>query len=260
MVAILFHSSKTMQSIPRHAVYQVPLFLDEATRISKYLQTLSRAELMSSMKLSLSLAEKTHDLLAEWSSDPQDQTPAIDIFRGDMYSGLRAVTFTKSDRAYANQHLYILSGLYGLLRACDSIAPYRLEMGYTLPGGPFKNLYTFWGDHLAVQIPTDSPIINLSAVEYTKALLPQLKGSLIITPQFMTRDPKSGDIKFVAIHAKIARGALAHWLIKNHATSGDRLPEFHELGYNFDTALSTREQPVFICNEFNGIGLSIRKQ
>lgn len=212
------------------------------------------------MKLSAPLADKTHHLLTTWTANPERQTPAIDSFRGDMYSGLRAADFTTYDRRYANDHFYILSGLYGILRALDCIAPYRLEMSYHLPDAPYQNLYKFWGNKLAEQIPNNSTIINLSATEYTKALLPHVAPERVITPQFLTRDPRSHEPKFVAIHAKIARGALAHYLIVRHAVSPDELVGFHDLGYHFDATASTPDQPVFICDEFGGLGLSIRKK
>lgn len=260
MLSILFHSSKTMQAQPHVASYQAPHFMSEATELMCYLQTLSPAKLQVAMKVSAPLAEKTKQLLAGWTADPEQQTPAIDIFRGDMYSGLRAADFSDYDRRYANEHFYILSGLYGILCALDSIAPYRLEMGYHLPDAPYQNLYKFWGEKLARQLPSETMVVNLSSTEYTKALLPYLPRERVITPQFLTRASPSHEPKFVAIHAKIARGALARYLIVRHAVSPDELIGFHDLGYHFEAAMSTPNQPVFICDEFRGLGLSIRKK
>lgn len=134
--------------------------------------------------------------------------------------------------------------------------PYRLEMGYTLPDG--KSMYAFWGDSIASLIPsTATTILNLSAVEYTKALLPYT-GKHIVTPKFMTVSPKTGEPVFVAVHAKIARGAFARWVIQKRIEDPARLTRFNELGYHFDEKTSTDEQPVFICTEFGGLGLSVR--
>ncbi|HEU0266737.1 MAG TPA: YaaA family protein [Candidatus Saccharimonadaceae bacterium] len=260
MLAILFHSSKTMLPTPHPERYQAPHFLSEAAAIVQYIRGLPPSSLQTSMKISTSLAEKTHQVFTNWSDDPTRQTAAIDVFRGDMYSGLRAAELTPFDRRYANDHLYILSGLYGILHALDSIAPYRLEMGYRLPTAPYDNLYNFWGKKLADGIPADATIFNLSSIEYTKTISPYVARERIITPRFLTRDPRTQIPKFVAVHAKIARGALAHYLIVRHAVSVEESLFFHDLGYHYDAAMSSAHEPTFICDNFLGTGLSIRKK
>lgn len=259
MLAILLHSSKTMRpagSAP--AAYQRPALLSQAETLAAYLRTLSPAQLQESMQLSPAMAEKTRQLITDWTTHATSQRPAIDAFLGDIYSGLQVQTFNEADRSYANEHLFILSGLYGILRALDSIHPYRLEMGYRLPDEPYRNLYKFWGDSLAKTLPVHAAIVNLSAVEYTKALLPYLPGSVVVTPKFLTQSPKTGQPVFVTVHAKIARGAFAHWLITHRISDLTQLQEFNQLGYVFDAESSTPEQPVFIAQEFKGIGLSVR--
>jgi cytoplasmic iron level regulating protein YaaA (DUF328/UPF0246 family) len=238
-------------------LYQAPQLLSKAEELGAYLKTLSTAQIQSNMKISSAMAEKTRQLLEHWTAGSTQQLPAIDAFLGDIYSGLQVQTFDQSDRAYANDHLLILSGLYGGLRALDSIMPYRLEMGYRLPDEPYKNLYSFWSDSIAALIPSDNVILNLSAVEYTKAILPHLSNP-VISPKFLTRDPSSGEPKFVTVHAKIARGAFARWLIAGRIDTPEKLSSFSDLGYHFDPALSTPDIPVFICDEFKGIGLSVR--
>ncbi len=239
-------------------VYQKPLLLKPANELATYLQSFSPEQIAKCMHLTEPMALKTLHSLSEWNATPKKQLPAIDAFLGDIYSGLQTQTFSQSDRAYANDHLYILSGLYGVLRALDSIYPYRLEMGYRLRDDPYKNLYTFWGDAIAKCIPSDRTIINLSAVEYTKAVLPYLPGAKVISPKFMTIDVKSGEPKFTVVHAKIARGAFARWLIQQRIASLDALKDLNNLGYKYNTHLRTPEVPVFICKEFKGIGLSVR--
>jgi cytoplasmic iron level regulating protein YaaA (DUF328/UPF0246 family) len=238
--------------------YQEPKLLSYAQELASFMQSLSVADIQSAMKLSKSMATKTQQLLASWTTDQRSQTPAIDAFLGDIYSGLQVKIFSPADRTYANQHLYILSGLYGVLRALDSITPYRLEMGYRFTRAPYSNLYTFWGNTIAACIPIDQPIINLSADEYTKAVLPHLPNVQVIAPRFLTIDPVSKEPKFVVVHAKIARGAFARWLIQERITDLDKLKSFSDLGYSYDSKLSTPQIPVFVCEQFQGLGLSVR--
>ncbi len=259
MLTILLHSSKTMRPTPANeAHYQAPALLHEATHLAEYLQRLSTGQLQTIMQLSPAKTEQTAQLIQSWTDDPAKQQPAIDAFLGDIYSGLQVHTLTDDDRRYANDHLFILSGLYGILRALDSIHPYRLEMGYKLPDEPYRNLYRFWGDWLARQLPANAPIINLSAVEYTKAVLPYLPGARIITPKFLSVSPKTGQPVFVTVHAKIARGAFARWLITNRIEEDTSLASFDELGYVYDATASTATQPVFVATTFKGLGLSVR--
>lgn len=237
--------------------YQQPALLTEAKQLAKYVTSLDVDQLAASMHLSHAMAGKTQQLWQFWTDVAAQQLPAIDAFLGDIYSGLQVQTFTAADRAYANEHLYILSGLYGVLRALDSITPYRLEMGYRLPDEPYRNLYVFWADKIANQLPANQPIINLSAVEYTKAVLPYMPGVAVITPKFMTIG-KTGQPVFVTVHAKVARGAFARWLIQERVTNLADVVKFTELNYRYDATLSTPEAPVFVCRTFGGIGLSVR--
>lgn len=237
---------------------QAPKLINEAQQLGEYLKTLDGEAIGRCMKLSSKKAIQTAELLAGWSSDATRSMPAIDAFIGDIYSGLQVHSLSVEDRIYANKYLLILSGLYGGLRPLDSIMPYRLEMGYRLPDEPYRNLYRFWGDTIASLLPAStSAIVNLSAVEYTKAVLPYVRMP-VITPRFMTISPKTGEPTFVVVHAKIARGAFAKWLLVNRIDDVSRLHEFMDLGYRFDAQLSTADQPTFVCEEFGGLGLSVR--
>jgi len=234
----------------------VPQRINEASQLVGRLRTLSMAELERMMQISPKKADEVQRMLAEWSDDASRQIPAIDAFVGDIYSGLQVQTWSEADRSYAHGHLLILSGMYGALRACDGILPYRLEMGYKLPDG--TSMYTFWGNKIATLLPVETDfIINLSAVEYTKAILPYTSVP-VVTPKFLTISPKIGEPTFVTVHAKIARGAFARWLIRCRVKTITQLPEFSDLGYVYEKSLSTPEQPVFVCKEFKGIGLSVR--
>lgn len=234
---------------------QLPTLQAQASQLAGYLRSLSPEDIQRVMKISKPMSIKTHALLQQWSGDAAT-LPAIDLFLGDIYSGLQAHTFTEKDRAYANDHLFILSGLYGVLRALDEIQPYRLEMGYKLPDHP--SLYAFWGNKIAEQLPKHQTIINLSAVEYTKAVFPHIKGEKIISPKFLTVSPKTGEPVFVTVHAKVARGAFARWIIKERIESINDIQRFSDLGYAFSKSLSSDAVPVFVAQEFKGIGLSIR--
>lgn len=210
------------------------------------------------MQISPKLAATTHALLSEWTSNPTLQRTAIDSFRGDIYSGLQVSGWSEQDRQYANRTLRILSGLYGILRPLDGIYPYRLEMGYKIPHSTQPNLYAFWQDSIANTLPESVPIINLSAVEYSKVLTPYINEARFITPRFLTISPKTNEPTFVVVHAKIARGAFANWLIKEGIDSVDALQNFTDLNYSYNQELSSANEPVFICNTFGGLGLSVR--
>ncbi len=256
-VKILLHSSKTMRSVASShpAPLGLPGLLDQATELHRLLLGLSAGDIEALMKVSSKKASEVQGQLRAWSATEPGLIPAIDAFLGDIYSGLQVRLWSDDDRRYAQEHLLILSGLYGALRACDGIKPYRFEMGYKLPDG--RSAYAFWGNKIA-QLIKDEVIINLSAVEYTKGVLPHLEAR-VITPKFLTISPKTGEPVFVTVHAKIARGAFAYWLVKRRSQSTEDLTGFVELGYRYDASRSVPDEPVFVCAEFGGIGLSVRK-
>ncbi len=140
--------------------YQKPSLIKEAKELANYIKSLSDNEIGSSMHLSKNLAKKTWYTWQSWDVK-ENSIPAIDAFLGDIYSGLRSNSFSNEDRLYANERLYIISGLYGILKALDNISPYRLEMAYKLPKEPYSNLYKFWGDKLVSKIPEDYFADNL---------------------------------------------------------------------------------------------------
>jgi cytoplasmic iron level regulating protein YaaA (DUF328/UPF0246 family) len=253
---ILLHSSKTMKSPAHKSALRQPELLHKARELGDYIKTLSPTELAACMHVSPALAQKVHAVASAWSDTAAGASHAIDSFVGDIYSGLRASDFTPDERVYADDVLRILSGLYGVLRPLDAIHPYRLEMGYKLPA--YKNLYDFWGESIAKTLPKTGPIINVSSAEYTKAVLPYVAAERVIAPQFFTIDPKTGEPTFVVVHAKIARGAYARWLIKTGIQDVARLHEFKDIGYEYSPKLSTPQAPAFVAHEFGGKGLSMR--
>jgi cytoplasmic iron level regulating protein YaaA (DUF328/UPF0246 family) len=257
---ILLHSSKTMRS-PATGIGPTgkPVLAHRAEELVAFLRTLSPGQLSQIMGISADLAARTREQYEAWSTNADRQTPAATTFVGDIYSGLRADSFTADDRAHADVHLWILSGLYGLLRPFDGISPYRLEMGYRLPPGRYARLYRFWGTSIAEHLPADGPIVNLAAAEYSRAVLPYVAADRVVTPRFLTIDPASGQPKFIVVHAKIARGAFARWLVTNRVTgTGAAMREFTEIGYRYDETVSMPREPTFVCREFGGKGLSVR--
>ena len=257
-ITVLIHSSKTMRLPTPTSPTTTPLLIDKTKPLAAYLQKLTVAQLQTAMHISEPLSRKVHSTMAAWNAIPTQQSLAMDSFVGDIYSGLRASTLSKADRDYTQQTLRILSGLYGILRPYDGVRPYRLEMGYKLPDQPFDNLYKYWDTDIAGTIPKDGLIINLSAAEYTKTVLPYIDAARMVAPRFLTADSKTGQPKQVIVHTKIARGAFARWLILARVTSPGDLTQFNDLNYRYNAALSTPVEPTFVCKTFGGIGLSMR--
>lgn len=255
-LTILLHSSKTMVSTKPSRALTVPVFEEQANQLTDYLQELSLEQYQKVMHISEKLAREVEDICLERLDMPV--TAAVETFRGDIYSGLRALEWSEAERDFAQKHLKILSGLYGVLRPFDGIQPYRLELGYRLPEGPYKDLYKFWSDKVAEALPMDGPIINVTSDEYAKVVLPFLDPNRLITPVFLTQKEVGNEPVFVVVHTKIARGAYARWIIKRGLATVDALEEFDDLGYRFDAARSSAKQPVYVCQQFGGIGLSQR--
>jgi len=237
---------------------RTPQLINKTRQIDTYLKTLSTGQLASAMHLSPELAKTTRAKIAAWTDDPAVQTQAIDCFIGDIYSGLRANKMSESDRDYADKTLRILSGLYGILRPYDGVYPYRLEMGYKFPDPRFASLYQFWGDAVAKCLPATGTIVNTSSEEFMGVIKPFVDASRIITPVFLTIDPSTHLPAFRTVHAKIARGAFARWLIVSQVTDPAQFAHFADLGYHFSHELSTPNRPTFVCETFDGKGLSMK--
>jgi cytoplasmic iron level regulating protein YaaA (DUF328/UPF0246 family) len=259
-VIILMHSSKTMRPPASGAKPSgTPVLLDRAEELVGYLRTLSSRRLSQIMSISAELAAKTQEQYAKWNAAADRQAPAAESFVGDIYSGLRIDSFDAADRRYADAHLRILSGLYGILRPFDGISPYRLEMGYRLPAGKYSSLYRFWGTSIVDQLPSSGRIINLAAGEYSKTVIPYVDADRVVSPKFLTVDPATKQPRFVVVHAKIARGSFARWLITQRVKDTPAaICDFNDIGYRYDEALSGPGEPAFVCEEFGGKGLSVR--
>lgn len=253
---ILLHSSKAMRTPdPAGRELTAPALLAEAAALMAQARGWSTARIAEVMAVSPELAARTAALHAAW--EPAGGCAAADSFAGDIYSGLRSRDLPPAARDRAQRRLRILSGLYGILRPDDAIRPYRLEMGYRLPAG---SLYDFWGERIARRLPAAGPLVDLTAAEYGRTVTRFVDRRRLVTPKFLTVNPRTGAPGFVTVHAKVARGVFARWLLTADVDDPARLPEFAEIGYRHDAARSTPAAPVYVCREFGGKGLSVRRE
>lgn len=228
-----------------------PQFLSEAHKLVDRARELSKGELKSLMNLSDDLAGLNFERFQSFKkkANAVGSKAAVLSFAGDVYVGLEASNLSKKDLAFAQDHLRILSGLYGILRPMDLIQPYRLEMGRELSTAEGKNLYAFWGDKLARSIdkavkPHDHPVvINLASNEYFTAARAEAIKARIITPVF--RDIKDGKARTLSFFAKKARGLMAREIITSRASSPDDLKAMNLDGYTFRADMSKGDSWVF---------------
>ena len=235
--------------------FSQPEFLSDTERLVQQLKQLSVAEISALMKISDKLADKNCDRFKAWQSDYDDTNAkqALLAFQGDVYQGMDVDSFEQEDFDFAQEHLRILSGLYGVLRPLDLIQPYRLEMGTKLAHAKLhlsaNTLYEFWGDKLTQAVNRqlekldNKTIVNLASNEYFKAVKPKLLTGKIITPVF--KDWKNGKYKIISIYAKKARGMMTAYILKNRLRNVEDLTNFAEAGYRFNTELSDPENLVF---------------
>lgn len=233
-------------------VYTQPRFLAESQALIDIAKALSQAQLQSLMKISEKLAVLNCDRYQRFSTPftPDNARPAVTAFRGDTYVGLDADTLSSDDLAYAQDHLGILSGLYGLLRPLDLMQAYRLEMGTKLTNVCGEDLYDFWGDKLTqlcdelVKDHKDQTIISLASNEYIKAVKPKALKSPFVICHF--KEMKNGAPKTIGLFAKRARGAMARFMIQNRVEKVEGLKNFKEDGYVFLDVLSDAQNYVFL--------------
>lgn len=230
-----------------------PELLEHSQMLIDQLVHLSPQEVGSLMSISDKLAHLNVMRFQQWHLpfDSANARQAIYAFKGDVYSGLDAYTFTLSEMKYAQQHLRILSGLYGLLKPLDLMQPYRLEMGTKFKNSMGNNLYEFWGNLITGEInklpESQDFIINLASNEYYKSVnQSQLKGE-VVTPVF--KDMKNGKYKIISFYAKKARGMMAAYIIKNKIDSVEGIKEFDVGGYKFNESMSNGNELMFIRNE-----------
>lgn len=233
------------------AKHTQPRMLDEAEVLVERARQLSPQQLGSLMKISDKLASLNAVRFNEWQQpfNTENAKQAVFAFNGDVYSGLDATTLKDSALDYAQQHLRILSGLYGVLRPLDLMQPYRLEMGTKLDNSRGKDLYAFWGSQIAQQLNQDmeksgdTELVNLASNEYFKAVDKKALKASIITPVF--KDTKQGKLKVISFYAKKARGMMARYMIEHQVRSSEQLKAFDVAGYKYDATLSSDTELVF---------------
>jgi cytoplasmic iron level regulating protein YaaA (DUF328/UPF0246 family) len=227
-------------------------FLVHAETLISQLQNLNPDNISALMKISPKLGELNHHRFMNWSRPftPDNAKAAVLAFRGDVYTGLNADSFDRDDFNFAQQHLRILSGLYGLLRPLDLIQPYRLEMGTRFENKDGKNLYEFWDTKITQALnkqltEIDSQIlVNLASNEYFSAVKTKTLNADIITPVF--KDYKNDKYKIISFYAKKARGLMAAYIIKQRISNVEHLKAFDSEGYYFSSEQSTAREWVFL--------------
>ncbi|KAA8728086.1 peroxide stress protein YaaA [Ewingella americana] len=228
-----------------------PELLDKSSQLISVARKLTPAQISSLMGISDKLALLNAERFNDWQPDfnPDNARQAILAFKGDVYTGLQAEDFSEKDFDFAQGHLRMLSGLYGLLRPLDLMMPYRLEMGIRLENPQGANLYAFWGDLLTEKLNKllaeqgDKVLINLASDEYFKAVKPAKLDGEIIKPVFL--DQKNGNYKVISFYAKKARGLMSRFIIKERLSKVSQLQDFNLEGYEYDPARSAGNELVF---------------
>ncbi|MDA9904328.1 peroxide stress protein YaaA [Hyphomicrobiales bacterium] len=233
--------------------FSSPYFLSKSKNLIKNLKNKKPEEISNLMNISEKLALLNSDRYKSWKGSRKESPSskqAIFVFKGDVYQGLNIEEFKKKDLDYSQNHLRLLSGLYGVLRPLDIIEPYRLEMGTKLKISNTKNLYEFWSDDITNQILKDleliksNTILNLASNEYFNSVKSLEKSANIISPAF--KDLSKGKYKIISFYAKKARGLMASWILRNKIQKEEDLVNFNIGGYYFSETESSKNVPVFL--------------
>lgn len=243
------------ETAPATERHTLPRYLDHSRELIDVLREKSPQEIAKLMSLSDKLAALNVARYGSYSDTftTDNSKQALLAFKGDVYTGMHAVDFNEDDFDFAQQHLRMLSGLYGILRPLDLMQPYRLEMGTKLTNPRGKDLYAFWGSHITdwlnqdLQEQGDDVLLNLASQEYFGAVKPKaLKGRLIET---VFKDQKNGQYKIISFYAKKARGLMARYVIKEKLKDPEGLKDFNLEGYYYDKASSSPDKLVFLREE-----------
>ena len=251
---IVLSPAKTLDySIDPKSNHTAPQFLSQSSKLIKTLKEKEPKDIASLMGLSDKLATLNFDRYHSWKASKvvsNDTKPSMLVFKGDVYQGLDAENFNSNQLKFAQQHLRILSGLYGILRPMDVIKPYRLEMGTKLQTPKGKNLYEFWGSVIQDNVLDDLSsqksdlLINLASKEYFSVLGKMPDYVNVISPVF--KDYKNGKHKIISFYAKRARGLMAKWIIQQKIKDFEKLSDFNLDGYYYSEKESTLTEPVFL--------------
>ncbi|MFT5613266.1 MAG: cytoplasmic iron level regulating protein YaaA (DUF328/UPF0246 family) [Granulosicoccus sp.] len=249
---VVISPAKRLDWAERSVVASTPDFLEDAARLAKTARNLTLQDLKKLMNLSPDLARLNHDRFQVFSDTPAAEVtrPAALAFAGDTYLGLEAASLDDEEMGWAQDHLRILSGLYGLLRPLDAIQAYRLEMGSRLKTRRGKSLYDYWRDQLSKALNVQADIVgsdvlvNCASQEYFGAVAPKALKLRVVTPVF--KEDKGGDPVIVSFYAKRARGAMARFIVQNRLTDPAALTSFDLGGYVYNAAMSEVDRPVFL--------------
>ncbi|MEI6680903.1 MAG: peroxide stress protein YaaA [Mariniphaga sp.] len=248
MIAIISPAkSLNFESTAPFAVSTLPLFLKEADYLASKLGKLKSSQLGSLLDISPKLAHLNAERYASWKTATLKQ--AIYAYDGDVYDGMEANTFSSQEIEFAQNHLRIISGLYGLLQPLDLIKPYRIDMGTSFATPKGENLYKFWGDKITDQLKKNlkmsgsNILINLASQEYFAAVNTKKLKARIITPTF--KDRSNDKYAMISFFAKRARGMMSRFIIQNEITDHELLVGFDAGGYHFNHELSKGDNWVF---------------
>ena len=241
---------ETAPHIERHSL---PQFVDHSAELVDTLRTLTPESIGSLMSISDPLANLNFERYRDWSPTftPANAKQAVLAFNGDVYDGFDARSMADADLDFAQQHVRILSGLYGVLRPLDLMQPYRLEMGTRLTNARGRDLYAFWGDKIPHALngefgerePMSRALVNLASEEYFKSVRPKKLDAPVVTPVF--EDFKSGRYKIISFYAKRARGLMARYAVVNRVRHPSALKAFDIDGYAFAPEVSSEQTWVF---------------
>ena len=228
-----------------------PRLVSDTLELAKVAKTQSADDLKRLMHISDNLANLNAERFKSFNLKGQSNSAksAGLAFDGDVYWGLEAKSLSDDDLVYAQDHLRILSGLYGVLRPLDAIQPYRLEMGTKLATARGKSLYEFWGSAIGDLLKTDldehedQSIMNLASNEYFKAVDKKALGARVLSAKFL--EEKEGKIRPVQYYTKFGRGLMARWIMTNRVDQAEGLKDFDLGGYKYDAALSSETELVF---------------
>lgn len=249
MLVVVSPAKRLDETPPRAAEGTSPRFPEATAELVETARTLDAGALEKLMDISPKLAALNVARFASIGSG-EGAKPALEMFAGDTYTGLEAQTLDADALDYAQRHLRILSGLYGLLRPRDMIEPHRLEMGSRLANAHGRDLYAFWGDRIAEALVADAAqagtdvLVNCASVEYFTAADRPALSLRVITPSFLEDRPEGP--KVVSFWAKQARGAMARFVVSNRLRDPEALAEFDTGGYRFQPGMSTPDRPVFL--------------
>tara|TARA_B100000123_G_C25657930_1_gene396287 strand:- start:86 stop:853 length:768 start_codon:yes stop_codon:yes gene_type:complete len=228
----------------------IPSLLEHSNELIKDLKSLNPQEVSSLMSLSDKLGALNYERFQEWKTPftKSNSKQAILAFKGDVYQGLDAESLSETELIWAQKHVRILSGLYGILKPMDLMQPYRLEMGTKFATKRGQNLYDFWNSIITEELnknfsSDNTNLLNLASNEYFKSInVSELKAN-VISPVFM--DKKNGKYKIISFFAKKARGLMTRYVIKNRIEDITDIQNFEEGGYFFNEAMSEDNKPVF---------------